>query len=264
MRTFCTRIRDAGAEEVLAPYAEVFGRATRWSFREIHVRKQPLAAVKREAQRKFGITARQFNGVRFDLDQAVGAWKGTLDHRIATLSERIERVQEGIAGIERKLADPAPRRPLTRRRRERLEFTRHQKGRHLGTCRDRLTSLEAEAKAAVPRICFGGAERLRETMAAGEIWRWREKRSGRILLVGSSDETAGDQSCQWDGSRLTVKLPGSARGERMVREGVRFRYGQAEMEAALERKAAIAWLLFRDDAGAWQARASMKNHRPSW
>jgi hypothetical protein len=48
-----------------------------------------------------------------------------------------------------------------------------------------------------------------------------------------------------------LKLPGSARGQRAVLTGVRFRYGQAELEAALERGDAITWLLFRDDAGRW-------------
>jgi IS605 OrfB family transposase len=39
--------------------------------------------------------------------------------------------------------------------------------------------------------------------------------------------------------------------------GVVFRYGQAEVLAALARGQAITWLLFRDDAGQWQARATI-------
>lgn len=256
-RTFCTTISDPGADAPLSPFGEVFGRATRWAFREIHIRGRAVAAVKREAQARFGITARIFNGVRFDLDQAVGAWRGTVEQRISMLSDRIDRLDQQLAAIRRRLVDPKPRRPLTPRRRDQLLFRLHRKGRHLAACRDRKTAAEAELKAGVPRICFGGRGLLREAQAGGEIWRWQEKRAGRIFLVGSRDETAGNQSCQWDGERLRLKLPGLGRGERAVIEGVTFRYGQAELLAALERGAAISWLLFRDEAGAWQARATI-------
>jgi IS605 OrfB family transposase len=233
------------------------GRATRWAFREIHVKGRRVAAVKKEAQRRFGLTARQFNGVRFDLEQAVGAWRGTLEHRISTLADRIGEVGEKIAATKRRLADPKPWKPLTQRKRARLDQELHQKKRHLQACRDRKAALERELAGAVPRICFGGAGLLREAQAAGEVWRWHAKRSGRILLVGSKDETAGNQSCQWDGERLVLKLPGSGRGERAVIAGVRFRYGQDELLAALARGGAITWLLFRDEAGAWQGRATI-------
>ncbi len=256
-RTFCTEIWDESADALLSPFGDVFGQATRWAFREIHIKGRPVAAVKKEAQRRFGITARQFNGVRFDLDQAVGAWRGTLEHRISTLTDRIEKVAEKIAAIQRRLSDPHPKRPLTKRLKERLEFELHQKRRHLQTCRDRKASALAELKAGRPRLCFGGRALLREAQAGGEIWRWQARRSGRIFLVGSRDETAGNQTCQWDGESLTLKLPGSARGARAVLKGVTFRYGQAQLEAALERGDAITWLLFRDDAGRWQARATI-------
>jgi chromosome segregation ATPase len=183
-RTFCTEIRDVGADALLSPYGEVFGQASRWAFREIRSKGRPIAAVKKEAQRRFGLTARQFNGLRFDLDQAVGAWRGTLEHRISLLSDRAEKIQEKIVAIQRRLSDPNPKRPLTRRRRERLEFKLHQKRRHLQTCRDRKTVAEAELKAGRPRICFGGRALLRDAQASGEIWRWQARRSGRIFLVG--------------------------------------------------------------------------------
>jgi IS605 OrfB family transposase len=173
------------------------------------------------------------------------------------LADRIEKLEEKTAAIATRLADAHPKRPLTRRRRERLAFELHQKRRHLQTCRDRQASAAAELHAGRPRLCFGGRGLLRDSQASGDLWRWQAKRSGRIFLVGSKDETAGNQSCQWDGKSLTLKLPGSARGERTTLSGVVFRYGQRELEAALERGSAITWLLFRDDAGEWQARATI-------
>lgn len=43
---------------------------------------------------------------------------------------------------------------------------------------------------------------------------------------------------------------------RIVLDGVRFRYGQENVEGALERDVALSWRLFRDDQGRWRAHVS--------
>ena len=48
-----------------------------WAFKQRYVlRGRPVKDVKREAIARFGVSARRFNGIRFDLDQAVTAWRG--------------------------------------------------------------------------------------------------------------------------------------------------------------------------------------------
>jgi hypothetical protein len=60
-------------------------RSRHWSYKQIHVLNRPLAEV------KFELTARQFNGVRVDLDQAVNAWQRTTKFGIQQLKGSIER-----------------------------------------------------------------------------------------------------------------------------------------------------------------------------
>ncbi len=100
-RTFCAVLDGPGVDALLAPVGEIFAKARHWAYREIHVRKRPVAEVKKEAQALFGITARQFNGVRFDLDQAVNGWKGTAEHRVQSLKDAIEATGEKIAALGR-------------------------------------------------------------------------------------------------------------------------------------------------------------------
>ena len=73
--------------------------------------------MKSEALVRFGITARQFNGVRFDLDQAVNVWKGSLEFRVSHLKDSIQATQERIERLVRRVADAT-----TERRRASARF----------------------------------------------------------------------------------------------------------------------------------------------
>lgn len=46
-RTFCTLVLDPAADAVLAPVGELLAEVRHWAYREIHVRKRSVAAVKR-------------------------------------------------------------------------------------------------------------------------------------------------------------------------------------------------------------------------
>ena len=247
-RTFCTIIRDPGAEAALGPWAEINAHALPWLFREIHVRKAWLAAAKSAAQKRFGLTGRQVNGLRFDLDQAVAAWRGGLKHRATMLGDRIEAVGEQIGTLDRKIAEAT-----LQTRKNKLWGRRHQKMRHLGIQRDRLAAAERDLARDVPRLCFGGRGLLRR----GETAAWRLRRASRINLVGAACETAGNQTAQWTGESLRLRLPDALGGAVVELAGVAFRYGQSELLAALRRKAGITWLLFRDAEGVWRAHATI-------
>src|SRR5690606_17828237 len=150
----------------------------------IHIRNKELKDVKRATNSRFGITARQFNGIRFELDQAIAAWRGGLEYRKENLKDCIHATAKHIARIEKRLENPK----LSKRKKRQLRFARHQKKRHLAIQKDNLAKVEKDLKGP-PRICFGGRKLLRRD----EIWQWQVKRSSRINLVGSSCETAGNQ-----------------------------------------------------------------------
>ena len=161
-----------------------------WAFKEIHILHRAVAEVKKEVIVNFGLTARQFNGLNVQLDQAVECWREGLKFQVANLDERIKALPKTIAILEKKIAKEQKLGPeASHRKIDRWWFSIHQKKRHLAACESRVDNLLVEL-AGPPRICFGG----RKLLKSGQIEEWREKRRSQIFLVGSSDETAGNQS----------------------------------------------------------------------
>jgi hypothetical protein len=254
-RTFCAVIEDKQAHAVLWPYGETMASARHWSYKQIHVLGRVVAEVKKEAQRKFGLTARQFNGVRFDLDQAVNAWEGTAKFQVQNLKDAIEATVERIAVFERQMV-----KAKTEKRRASLKFKQVGKKQRLDVLRGRLSVVQRELVEGRSRICFGGRTLLRD----GKTDEWRAKRNSRIFLVGSKSEGPhGNQSIHWDGETLTLRMPDALGGKLQVLYGVKFRYGQKELLAVLERnrvketRVAWTWLIFLDDDGRWHAHVTV-------
>ena len=126
---------------------------------------------------------------------------------------------------------------------------RHQKKRRLRSLQDRLTALKADQEAGTVCLCFGGKKLFRAQFdldtngyADHDEWKadWHQARSSQFFVLGSQDETAGNQSCQAsvveEGSvTLQVRLPNAlvAQGKHWVIAGVRFAYGHEAIVAAL-------------------------------
>ena len=250
MRTLCTLIHDPEADRWLTRYAAVLEQPRHWAFKEIYILKTPVNDVKCAAQDKFDITARQFNGINAQLRQAVESWREGLKFRLGELTECITGLKGVISSLEKKIVKERKAKEPNQRRIDQWWFTIHQKKRHLASCQGKREELVQEL-AGPPRICFGGRELLRQ----GKIEEWQTKRRSQIFLVGSSDETCGNQSCQWDGESLLIKLPERLGGERVRLKGVRFGYGQD----CLAKRAGqpLTWLLFRDEEGRWHAHLTL-------
>ncbi|URD38171.1 hypothetical protein M6G65_06820 [Methylobacterium tardum] len=258
-RTFCTVVLDPAADAVLAPVGELFARARHWCYREIHLRGRSVASVKKDALPRFGITARQFNGIRFELDQAVNAWRGTARYRVQFLKDAIEATRERIEALGRKLVVAS-----TAKRQASLRLKQVGKKQRLDRLRGRLLRAKADLASSTPKVCFGGRELLRRSHADPDaIWRWRERRGGHILLVGAKCEAEGNQTCRWDGRALRLRLPNAFGGTVVTLDGVTFRYGQEELLAVLARnrseatRTGLTWLLFRDERGRWNVRVTV-------
>jgi len=160
--TFCTTIRDSQADAKLDPLGELFAEARHWSFVQLYVQRRELKDVKADAIRRFGITARHFNGIRFDLDQAVAAERGMSaflvtqrQDAIRSLGERIERETKRIPelqAVERIKAAAS------------LKFKSVGRKQRLDRLKGGLSALQQRAEKAthgVPAICCGGRPVLR-------------------------------------------------------------------------------------------------------
>jgi hypothetical protein len=143
----------ANADAVLVPYGELWTRIRHWSFKQIHVMQRPTADVKREALHRFHITARQFNGIRVDLDQAVNSARGTEAFTVQRLKDFIEATEGKIAVLGRRM-DKAK----TERARASAKFRQVGKKQRLDVLRGQLRLAEKNVSRTLPAVCFGGRD----------------------------------------------------------------------------------------------------------
>ena len=263
-----------------------------WSFKRIHVLKHERNDVKRDALVRFGLTARQFNSIHFDLDQAVSVWRGTLKHRRGQLLDKVASVKNAIATFQGRMSVLDKRISLGQAskadllNKAKLKTWAVGKKVVLDALRGKLLVIDAEGLRDIPRICFGGRKLLRDGQrqgmsligdvpdmpgqhgpsihgpSTGDVAEWQLRREDSFRLVGAKCETAGNQSCQYTGQVLRLRLPNSMAASRggnkyVYLQGVDFRYGQTELMDALTRGAALTWLFFRDEQGRWHAHVTM-------
>ncbi|GAC1431232.1 MAG: IS200/IS605 family element transposase accessory protein TnpB [Burkholderiaceae bacterium] len=277
--TYQTRIAMAGeATCALEAYASLHGRVERSLFAEWSAGHQ-IGKLKPAFQARFGITARQFNAIRVGLEGKISSIKERRPDLIAEGGSRVSKAEKVIRRLEK---DAPGSNKL------------HQKRRRLQTLRHRLEALKSAHERGVVHLCFGSRKLCRAQFdlqangyASHEAWKadWESERCRQFFVLGSQDETAGNQTCQAivaaDGSlTLHLRLPDSlARdGKHLVIPEVRFAYGHNALVAALasSRKVesrtqdgkaitkrigtAISYRFLRDEKG-WRVFASVEAQR---
>ena len=157
---------------------------------------------------------------------------------------------------------------------------RHQKQRRLAIIKTRLNKLKEDREGGNVSLCFGGRKLFRAQFhledndyASFEDWLsdWRDARSRQFFVIGSKDETAGNQSCVAsvadDGSiALRLRLPDALAGggKHILMGGLRFGHGHEAIMAAIGRNfsndnrdwQAINYRFLRDDKG-WRVFATV-------
>lgn len=260
--TYQTRLAlSSEQEKLLGEYAALYGRAQRSLFA---ARQRPdfdANAAKRTFCRQFGLTARQYNALRMELDGKVSSIVERRKGLIDEAAQRIARAEKLVAKLMRQITDlrnPQPAFKAARwvrsmtdaQRMERLAAFKsrlHQKQRRLQSLRDRRAAMDKDAKEGRVRLCFGSRKVFGAQFHLSEngykdhaAWRcdWRAARNSQFLIVGSSDETAGNQTCQAevqsDGTlRLMLRLPDALGGGSLDIAGVQFAYGHSGITQAL-------------------------------
>lgn len=258
MATYQTRI---AAHPALDAYAQLYGHVERCLFARTRS-GQSAGSFKNDFLKRFGITARQFNAIRIGLDGKINAIKTRRPELISEAEQRITKAERAIQKIQARLdalRNPQAEfkkgkvvRTLTLAQRQaaidKAAFNLHQKYRRLVTLKDRHAAMVADHKAGVVRLCLGSRKLFRAQFdldangyASHEDWRsdWQSARSDQFSIVGSKDETAGNQSCQAiaaaDGSlSLRLRLPQTlGHGKTLDIHGVRFAYGHEQIMTAL-------------------------------
>jgi len=232
---FQTRMAlDVAQNNALDSYAGLYSKVERSLFAAMQT-DASINELKREFLPKFGITARQFNAVRVGLEGKIDSIKARRPELIAELQSRIKKAQKVVSVLALRPTQAAKL---------------HQKKRRLHILQTKLDAMQADHKAGKVRLCFGSKKLFHaqfDLQANGyadhAAWKagWVDARSAQFFVLGSQDETAGNQSCQAelqeDGSlTLELRMPNaceSGHGKRVLVPGVNFAYGHDKIIAAL-------------------------------
>lgn len=247
--TYQTRLRASPEiAKALDQYGVVYGHAQRSLFARIAA-GESAPKIKSEFSKEHGLTARQFNAMRIELDGKIASIK---ERRKGLISDAQQRIKKLAAKVKKLSINPdaksaksgakfeLPEKKVKRR------FDLHHKKRRLVMLQSRLSKMQADDAAQVTRLCFGSKKLFHAQfdLAANQYgdhadWKhdWDASRSSQFFVLGSKDELAGNQSCQAtvasDGS-LTLRLrTPDALGQYTSITGVYFAYGNSEILAAL-------------------------------
>jgi IS605 OrfB family transposase len=261
-KTFTYAARITGQQPVLDSFAKVFGSVERKLYVDRVHRDTHINELKSRYLAQYGITARQFNSMRISVD---GKIKSVLELLSLTVTDYQQKIKAKEAQLK-KLSDDRKKEvvflttdiPLNRRLKakqtlEKMDFKLHQGKRRLATLKARLAGIEQRIKAHNPKLCFGSKKLFRSQFLLDkhhsdhanqlEQWKsdWELSRNHDIYLVGSRDETCGNQTCQGvlqqDVSiKLTVRLPNALHEQfgKTFTTMVNFGYGKENIIAALK------------------------------
>jgi IS605 OrfB family transposase len=244
-------------DEVLCACADLFGIVGRSLFADL-ARGKLVNECKSFYIKKHQITARHFNAVRVQVEGKISSAKALQQLRQKALRDQIESLERFL---EKRL--------------KRDSKVVHQKKRRLAHIKARLLQLEGDIAQGKVRLCFGSKKLFRAQFALAangyqshEEWKedWMACRSNSFFLLGSKDETAGNQSAtasiQENGRlSLRIRLPDalSAYGKYFVIKDLYFSYGHDHIVAALKdstSRVAISYRFVRDEKG-WRILATL-------
>jgi IS605 OrfB family transposase len=192
---------------------------------------------------RFGISGRHFNSIRVSLQGKIDSYRSNLDRYINETFARIEATKKTIEKLTKKEVEPE--------KRQKHLLNLHHKKRRLARQEKRLEQLKSDKNSGQARLCFGSKKLFKAQFNleankynSFEEWKedWQKARQNQFILVGSKDETAGNQLCtatrQKDGTlTLRLRMPEAlapVHGKYVEIHGVKFEHGQGLIEAALQ------------------------------
>jgi IS605 OrfB family transposase len=220
-------------EEILQACADLFAHIEHSLFADI-CKGKVASQLKSDYLVKYGITARQFNAIRVNVEGKIDSLKELRKQAILDLREKIESLKRKISKLQKKPS---------------LFHLVHQKKRRLHTLQEKLKRLVKEQDENKLSICFGSKKLFRAQFnleangyATHQEWLddWRQVRTSEIFFLGSKDETSGNQTCQANMEEgtltLHIRLPNALHekyGKYLTISHIAFAYGQEEIQNSL-------------------------------
>jgi IS605 OrfB family transposase len=250
--TYQTRLQlDEREQIILQEYASLMSLVERSLYAET-AKGKSSASCKNAFLKIYDMTARQFNACRVSLEGKISACKASVCRAIASLKQQLESLEKKIKLLEKKPSK---------------NFVLHQKKRRQEILSYRLSCLEEDQKQEKVRLCFGGKKLFRAQFhleksgfTSHDEWKktWHLKRNSEFFVLGSKDETAGNQTCQAvlkdGGFNLRLRLPGALKekyGKYLEIENITFAYGYKALCASLNQREgqALSYRFKKDEKG---------------
>jgi IS605 OrfB family transposase len=261
LQTYQTKLSNVQLDHHLDSYryldefSKFFGFLERKLFVLFYVKKQSFSSVKPLFCKQYGITSRQFNALRMQLEGKVSAVKEVRKYQIEQLKHRIMELERIIEKktkqkekqhtklMELKEIDVCFRKTVKRYRN--IKFVLHQKKRKLRNLKQKLEQLQQDERNNIIRICFGSKRLFHKQFhldkngySSHEEWKrdWQRARSSQFVVIGSKDETFGNQSAIYNTkNELHLRVANQlvdTYGKYIVFPNVLFPYGQEVLNQA--------------------------------
>lgn len=286
----------------LDAFGDLFGRLERKLYR--HAAKgENFHEIKSAFCVQHGLTARQYNAMRIELEGKISSTIELLKNCKQDLERNIKKTKRTLAQIEKnikaqeKLRDKIIHSKNAKVREagfncekfDRYKKRKYQQNLRLTSQENKLASVTKRLEANVPGICFGSRKLFKQQFhleltdftkngqseeRAFRKWQsaWKDARSHQFYLVGSKDETTGNQSCKArlvhaapstlpvpePSITLTIRMP-----QALIYQGapkfldihnVYFHHGHQNILKALRDGVALTYRFHRDDhtASGWR------------
>jgi IS605 OrfB family transposase len=246
---------DGTSDMYLAEYGEFFGTLERKLFVQTHIKGISSASLKRNFSKQYGVTARQFNSIRMQLDGKVSSILEKRNLEIQVLEAKTANLQIMIVKkttqkehLHKKLLRTTQTSyifPKQNKKYRNLKFYLHQKKRRLRNLQQKLEKLKSDEVNKKIRLCFGSKKLFHKQFHLEENkyldhrqWKedWIAARSSQFLVIGSKDETFGNQTATYDlHNRLRLRVADhfiSKYGKYITFPEVKLPYGQEMIDQA--------------------------------
>jgi len=246
--TYTTLIRSDDIspekESLLSAYAALFGRVERKLYASLCADKMTANERKSHFVSKHQISGRQYNAILRTLTGKLDSkrelnklYQSEKKERIEAVSGTISRLQSQAEMLSKTGGVPSEI--------QKIRFKAHQKSRYRARLTEQLGKIANNA-GKIPSMCFGSKKLFDKQFFLKEnnlknhaewLEEWRSARSSQFMVLGSKDETCGNQGAQLyvdnDGNfRLSLRLPDALGGGRAELSGFDFSYGKSNILAA--------------------------------
>jgi IS605 OrfB family transposase len=236
-------------------YGAFFGKLERKLFVMLHIKKNSSTKLKNSFLKKYGITSRQYNSIKMQLDGKIKSYIEKRELDIEQLESKIEHLHKVISKKEKEkkkqfenLNKHNKTEEMFRKKVKKyrsLKLYLHQKKRKLRNLEQKLQSYQSDKTNDKIRICFGSKKLFRKQFylednryASHLEWKkdWQQARSAQFLAIGSKDETYGNQTVTYDtDNNLRIRVADRFKetyGKYMTIPNVTFPYGQKHLDKA--------------------------------